>query len=143
MFLGAVVHADEIVREFSFKTVDGKTVEYKATNKSPFVVNIGAHWWPECKKEAPELQKAYQAYSGKGVKFLGVFVMSSDSDIRKFVETFKVTFPVGRENGIAERLGVRGIPVTVFLDKNGKIVRRHIGVVTYADLSSNIETILK
>jgi hypothetical protein len=44
IFLAVVAHADEIVGDFSFKTVDGKTAEYNATNKSPFVVNIGAHW---------------------------------------------------------------------------------------------------
>jgi thioredoxin-related protein len=59
------------------------------------------------------------------------------------VETYKITFPVGRENGIAETLGVRGIPVTVFIDKKGRIVKRHVGTITYADLDANIKTILK
>lgn len=40
--------------------------------------------------------------------------MSSDDDIRKFVETYKITFPVGKEKGLAGILGVRGIPVTVY-----------------------------
>ncbi len=69
--------------------------------------------------------------------------MSSDDDIRKFVETYKITFPVGKEKGLAGILGVRGIPVTVYIDKKGRIVRRDIGTVTYADLSSGIEAILK
>ena len=69
--------------------------------------------------------------------------MSSDDDIRKFVETFKITFPVGRENGIAEKLGVRGMPVTVFLDKNGRVAKRHIGMINYEQLASGIEAVLK
>lgn len=69
--------------------------------------------------------------------------MSSDDDIRKFVETYKITFPVGKEKGLAGILGVRGIPVTVYIDKKGRIANRHIGQVTYADLSSDIEAILK
>lgn len=63
--------------------------------------------------------------------------------MRKFAETFKITFPVGRENGIAEKLGVKGIPATVFLDKNGRIAKRHIGMINYEQLVSNIEAILK
>jgi len=43
-FLSGFAYADESVREFSFKTVEGKTIEYKATNKALMVVNIGAHW---------------------------------------------------------------------------------------------------
>lgn len=75
--------------------------------------------------------------------FIGVFVLSDDDDIRKFVETFKITFPVGKEKGLARMLGIRGIPVTVYIDKKGRIANRHIGMVTYADLSAGIETILK
>ena len=43
-FLSVVAYADGPVRDFSFKTVDGKTIEYKATSRIPVVVNIGAHW---------------------------------------------------------------------------------------------------
>ncbi len=63
--------------------------------------------------------------------------------MRKFAETFKITFPVGRENGIAEKLGIKGIPVTVFIDKNGRIAKRHIGMINYEQLVANIEAILK
>jgi len=59
------------------------------------------------------------------------------------VQTFRITFPAGRENGMAEKLGVRGIPVTVFLDRNGRIAKRHIGVITYEQLAANIEPLLK
>jgi len=43
-FLSVFAYADETVREFSFKTVDGKTIEYKAASRSPMIVSIGAHW---------------------------------------------------------------------------------------------------
>lgn len=74
---------------------------------------------------------------------MGVFVMSSDDEIKKFAETFKITFPVGKEKGLAGMLGARGIPVTVYIDKRGRIVKRHIGTVTYEDLSRDIAAILK
>jgi peroxiredoxin len=96
-----------------------------------------------CKKEAPELQKAYLSYKDKEVFFLGVFVMSKDEDIRKFTETYKITFPVGKDNGISSTLGVRGIPVTVFISKEKRVAKRFIGDIDYAELSGNIEDLLK
>lgn len=69
--------------------------------------------------------------------------MGGDDDIKKFVEVYKITFPVGRDNGLAKDLGVRGIPVTVFIDKKGRIVGRHIGSINYRELSSNIGKLLK
>ena len=75
--------------------------------------------------------------------FLGVFVKSKDDEINKFVETYKMTFPVGREDGIAGMLSVKGMPATVFVAEDGRIVKRHMGVITYEELVSNIEAILK
>lgn len=43
-FLAVFAYADDAVLEFTFQTVDGKTIEYRATNKTPYVVNIGSHW---------------------------------------------------------------------------------------------------
>ncbi|MBI5102514.1 MAG: hypothetical protein HZB33_11865 [Nitrospirae bacterium] len=60
-----------------------------------------------------------------------------------FAETFKFTFPVGRDNGISGVLGARGIPMTVFVAGDGRIVKRHIGYIAYGELSSNIEALLK
>jgi len=43
-FFTGFAFAADTVSEFSFKTVDGKTSVYKAANRAPMVVNIGAHW---------------------------------------------------------------------------------------------------
>ncbi len=69
--------------------------------------------------------------------------MSRDEEIRKFVETYKMTFPVGKDEGMAGKLGVRGIPATLFVAKDGTIVKRHFGVITRDQLISNIEGILR
>lgn len=74
--------------------------------------------------------------------FIGDFVMSKDRDIRQFVETFKITFPVGRDDGIAETFGVRGVPVTIFIGKNGRTAKKHAGGITAADLQLNIDKLL-
>ena len=93
--------------------------------------------------EAPDLENAYLTYRNKGVFFLGVFTMGENNDIKEFVETYKITFPVGKDKEIARMLGVVGLPVTVFVAKNGRIVKRHIGLITRQELNSNIKAILK
>ena len=69
--------------------------------------------------------------------------MSNDEDIKKFVETYNITFPVGRDREIAKMFRVRGLPTTVFIAKNGRIFKRHIGIITREELKSDIEAILK
>lgn len=75
--------------------------------------------------------------------FIGVFVGSTDGEIKKFAETYRITFPVGKENGIAEALGVKGIPTTVFIARDGRIVKKYVGTIDSADLVSDIEAMLR
>ncbi len=93
--------------------------------------------------EAPDLQNAYMTYRNKGVYFLGVFTMGQDEEIKKFAETYKITFPVGKDKELAKQFGVMGLPVTVFVAKNGRISKQYFGLITREELKSNIEAILK
>ena len=80
-------------------------------------------------------------YKDKGVLFLGVFA-SKDNEIKAFADEFHLTFPVGTENGIATTLGVKAIPETLFIGKDGQIVSRHSGTIYYEELVAGIERLL-
>ena len=88
------------------------------------------------------MEKAYQSYKDKGVLFLGVFITSKDKDIKKFAETFHQTFPVGKDTGVAKALDVKAIPETLFIDRDGRIVKRHRDIITYEELEAAIEGLL-
>lgn len=75
--------------------------------------------------------------------FIASFLMSGDDEIKKFAETYHLTFPVGKDNGIARTMGVRGIPASVFVSKTGTIVKKHRGEIDYAEIVSFIEAALK
>lgn len=42
--LVSVAHADDVVKSFAFQTIDGKTIDYRATSGTPMVINVGSHW---------------------------------------------------------------------------------------------------
>ncbi len=138
----AAAHAGDLISAFSLTTVDGRQVEYRP-GVSPLVLNVGSYWCPPCQDEAPVLEKAYQAYRDKGVRFIGVFVNSTDDDIRTFAKTYGLSFPVGRDGGVAKELGMRGMPVTFFIARDGRIVRKHMGGISYADLEQGIRAIVE
>lgn len=89
--------------------------------------------------EAPALEKAYQSFKDKGVLFLGVFVQSNDKEIREFAETFHQTFPVGKDTDVAKAMDIKAIPVTLFINRDGQIVKRHRDVIDYEELATGIE----
>lgn len=36
--------AEDMVKAFTFKTIDGGTIAYSSLHNAPLVVNVGAHW---------------------------------------------------------------------------------------------------
>ena len=134
--------AKDFPDNLTFTTVDGKTLDSAALKGAPLVLVIGACWCPECRQEAPEVQKAYLEYKDKGVAFLFVLAASKDEEIRDFVKTHKITYPVAKDNGLVDALGVRTIPQTFFYSEGGKFSKRIFGCATHRELTSNIEKIM-
>ncbi len=89
------------------------------------------------------MQRAYRTYKDKGVLFLGVFTMSKEKEIRKFIDKYHITYPVGHEKGIAKALGAAGIPETIFINKEGTIIKRHTDTIHFDELKQSIEVMLK
>lgn len=69
--------------------------------------------------------------------------MSEEKDIRKFAEKYKLSFPVGKDNGVAESLDASTIPETIFINRDGEILSRHKGTIYFDELKSGIEEIIK
>jgi peroxiredoxin len=128
--------------DFTFAAIDGTTIDARSLKGAPVVMVVGASWCPECRKEAREFEKAYRAYKDKGVVFIGVLGNSSDDQIKDFVQTYKLTFPVGKDNGIADAFGVRLIPQTFFFSRDGKFIKKIVGDASYKEISLQIEKIL-
>lgn len=126
----------------TFTTFDRKVIDSAALKTAPLVLIIGASWCPECKRQAYDVQKAYLEYKDKGVQFLCVLGGSKEADVKDFIETYRITYPVARDDRIAEMLGARVVPQTFFFSKGGKFKKRIIGPASHRELVSNIEKII-
>jgi len=132
----------EPLKDFTFEGLDGTTLDTSTLRGKPVVIVIAATWCPPCKREADDVEKAYLEYKGKGVVFLGVFALSSESSIKKFVKKHGVTFPVGKADGLREQFGWKSFPKTAFVDSDGVIQVLHGGEINYKQMAEGIEKIL-
>ena len=111
------------------------------------VLNFWASWCGPCKSEMPHFQKAYEQY-GDELHFLMVNMSTYFGDTRTDAETIMenggYTFPVYYDDKAecAVSYGVTGIPMTIFIDKNGNLVSYKTGMISEADLERRILTIL-
>ena len=118
---------------------DRPAVTLAAEPGKPTVVNFFAAWCEPCKKELPVLREASLRYAGT-VAFLGVDHQDSRSDAIARLDEYGITYPAGYDpkGDVAARYGLRGLPGTVFIAADGRIVDLHHGQISAADLEERL-----
>lgn len=101
----------------------------------PALVNFWASWCEPCRQEAPELERLNQSLHGKA-RLVGVDYTDKAGNARDFIRKYGWTFPVLSDpDGIyGARYRFSGLPTTVVLDAQGKIVETLRGPQSAADL---------
>lgn len=107
---------------------------------TPVLLNLWASWCAPCRDEAPVLAAAERRYRGR-VAFLGINYQDSHEGARAFLDTFSIRFPsvFDPSGAVAREFGLRGIPVTVILDRDGAEIFRRVGTLTESELVAALE----
>ena len=108
----------------------------------PVLVNFWATWCTPCVEEMPMLEEAYRASgSGSKVAFLGVDRQDFRPDAQAFVHRTGVTYPSAydRDGALDDDYRLRGMPTSVFIDKDGRIVKQVTGPLTRSQLDLGIK----
>jgi len=117
--------------DFSLQDATGANIRLSAYKGKVVVVDFWATWCHGCKTEIPWFMEFQNKYKDSGLAVIGV---SLDEDgwksVRPFVEEKKMNYPVVIGNGdLAKRYGVDSMPMTLLIDRKGKLVASYIGLV--------------
>ncbi len=110
------------------------------------VVNFWASWCLGCRTEHAALLQGASAYESFGVTFIAVNYQDSPGNAEAFLDELgrsSVTvYTVDNDSRTAFGYGVLGLPETFFIDRDGIVVGKVSGPLTYALLSATIDQIL-
>jgi cytochrome c biogenesis protein CcmG/thiol:disulfide interchange protein DsbE len=122
--------------DFQLVGYAGEPVRLGDLRGRPVVITFWASWCPPCRTEAPLLERAWQTHRAEGLVVVGINVWDSAPAARAFIDELGLTYPTAADpNGaVAIDYGLAGVPETVFIDRQGRIVGRWAGPVTEAAL---------
>lgn len=108
------------------------------------VINFWAPWCVPCREEHAVLVAAASAYASADVTVLGLAYESELDDVIAFLDELGRGYPVAMDDRsrAAIAFGVRGVPETFFIDRNGIVVGKVSGAVDAAVMTSTLDAIL-
>ncbi len=132
--------------DFRLTDLEGKSQSLSQYRGKIVLLNFWATWCKPCTTEMPAMQTAYDKLRDKGFVVLAVNELEDDANVREHIKQYGHTFPVlmDRDNKVANQFGVFGLPVSVFIDQEGR-VQEYIkgGLLTEQKIDDTIARIQK
>ena len=109
--------------DFRLTDLEGKSQSLSQYRGKIVLLNFWATWCKPCTTEMPAMQTAYDKLRDKGFVVLAVNELEDDARVREHIKQYGHTFPVlmDRDNKVANQFGVFGLPVSVFIDQEGRV----------------------
>ena len=120
---------------FALVTDDGQRLTRSQFGGQLLVLNFWATWCVPCIEELPSLNQFQKQFASSGVVVLGVSVDQNERAYRQFLKRSGVTFRTSRDPqaDLSSRYGTFKYPETYVIDRNGKVVQKHIGPRDWMD----------
>ena len=132
--------------DVALERADGSSLRLSELRGQVVVVNFWASWCLPCRLEIPYFNKTYQEYRDRGVEFVAVSVDAGGwSDVNGFLKEMPIEYQVVLDQNQAAAGafgGLAGLPVTIFIDRQGRVAYKHIGITDIDALRGNIEALL-
>ena len=131
---------------FTVKDINGKDVALSEFKGNVILLDFWATWCSPCRKEIPGFVQLYNTYQSRGFVVLGVSVDDSLPPVKKFVQQFKVNYPVlvGHDRADLQKAfaPMPGYPTTFIIARDGRICFQHTGFAPLEQFEEKIKALL-
>lgn len=137
-FKNIVVHEipKEIIGE-EFIDFSGKKFKFNKFDQEITLINFWSTWCVPCKEEMPSIDKLVNILGKNKIKIFAINLEKINkkktdkflSDLR--IKNFSTYYDP--DYVLANRIGLRGLPTTLIIDRNGKELARVIGSIDFTD----------
>ena len=132
--------------DFTLQDMNGGELDLAALKGNVILLNFWATWCGPCKIEIPGFVELQEEYGDQGFQVLGLSVDDTADQIKPFAEQFAVNYPMlvglGRDD-FQEAYGpIWGLPVSVWIDREGTVCKTHMGITSKDDFERELKSLL-
>ena len=131
-----IIHKEKKkINYVKFFNSKSKQVSLNDFNSNLVIINFWATWCAPCKEEMPHLNRLKSKHEFKNIEIIPINI--ADEELRKSKEFFEdlninnLEIFYGSSLNLAKEFKLRGIPTTIFIDKEGYEFARVIGFIDF------------
>jgi len=134
----------KVAPDFAVDDASDNPVKLSDFRGKVVLLNFWATWCGGCQVEIPWFIEFQNKYKDNGFAVIGV---SLDADgwksVKPYVKEKAVNYPIviGSQE-VAQLYRVTAMPVTLLIDRDGRIASSHFGVVSKSDYKAEVEMLL-
>lgn len=139
------INVGSVAVDFTLEALDGSEVSLGQYRGDVVLINFWATWCPPCRAEIPDIQEAYQERKDEGLVVLGISVEETYDSVAPFVELAGMSYPVLLDelSQVYNTYRAPGLPMSILVDEEGVIQKRHVGQLTRAQLDEYLNQVLE
>ncbi len=128
----------------NYTKASGKTLTLSDLKGKVVLLDFWATWCPPCRKGIPDLIELKKKYS-KDLEVVGISVdemsRNTKSRVVPFIKEYGINYPVVYANmSVIQNFGgIRSIPTTFLVDKDGNVVAKYEGLLPKDVLEKEVE----
>lgn len=135
---GSRISEGDPVPDFQLIAIDGKSLTSSDLLGRAYLLHFWAYWCDLCVREMDELRQFQKDFANE-VYVVTIHEGNEGKDIRgvkNFIEKTGLVFDVYMDEGnVGGLFGVRSVPVSILVDKEGKIAKKIYGPQEWTDKS--------
>ena len=134
----------KVAPAFTLKDANGAPVSLTDYKGKVVLLNFWATWCHGCQLEIPWFVEYQKKYKEDGLTVLGVSMDDDWKPVKSWIEEKKVNYPIVLGNqDFAKLYGLGPMPMSVLIDRDGKIADSHSGVVDKDSFEKEVRLLLQ
>lgn len=120
------VQIGEKLREIWLDGLNGEDKMFSDFEGKPLIINVWASWCGPCRAEMKSLKNLAQRYNGKQLTLIGISTDDYSRRAKAFIKQTGIQFKnfLDNKQQLENMLGASRLPLTVFVDKDGKVLAK-------------------